>query len=495
MGTDCRSPFLYPKPYEGRSKNDKKKKEKASTYQPPKISLKHDMKKNWPVYLMFLPLAIYFIIFNYIPMAGILMAFERFSVTKELFGSTWVGMKNFADLFTGVAFTTALRNTVCMAILHLVFGFFPPIILAIIFSECKCRPFRRLAQISSYLPNFISAVVVCALAIEFLKDTGAVSVMLTYLGLPSQNWLANGQIPVFWLIYVLIGVWIGAGYGSIIYTTSIANVNHDLKEAAALDGANRWDRIRYIVIPTVMPLAMMMLTMSVGTIFMAGWDKVLLLYMPKTYNVADVLYTYTYRMAFGDTVNFGLSTASGLFQSIVGTILLIVSNALNKKATSFGLFQRWRIMEDENKGAKTNCPRRQKKEKQIARIEESGKLGMVENPGIGGKIADACIWLFLVLVIAVSVIPLWHVIMASLSDGRELLGHAGMAWLPVGKLNFGGYRILFQDKGIISGYVNTFIYVAGGTALGLLMNIMAGYVLSRDTKFKAVMILFFGVSQ
>ena len=266
-----------------------------------KVSFKKDFQKNWPLYLMFLPLFLYFVVFNYIPMGGILMAFEKYSVSKGIFGSEWVGMKNFVTLFTGDGFLIALRNTVCIAVLN-------------------------------------SAVVVCALVREFLKDTGAITGILSALGFERQNWLANVNIPVFWIIYVLIGVWVGTGYGSIVYTTSISNVNNDLKEAAALDGANRWDRIVHIVIPSVMPLAMMMLTLSVGTVFMVGWDKILLLYMPKTYQVSDVLYTYTYRTAFGQTVNFGLSTASGLFQSVVGTILLLISNALNKKVTSYSLF-------------------------------------------------------------------------------------------------------------------------------------------------------------
>lgn len=303
-----------------------------------KETFKADFRKNWPIYLMFLPLFVYYVLFNYIPMGGILMAFEKYSVSKGIFGSTWVGMKNFVDLFTGEGFSIALRNTVCMAVLNLVLGFLPPVILAIIFSECQNRVFRRISQICSYMPNFVSAVVVCALVTEFLKDTGAVTGLLTALGFERQNWLANPNIPVFWIINVLIGIWMGAGYGSIVYTTSISNVNNDLKEAAALDGANRWDRIIHIVVPSVLPLAMMMLTLSVGTVFMVGWDKILLLYMPKTYQVSDVLYTYTYRAAFGQTVNFGLSTASGLFQSVVGTILLVISNKLNKKATSYSLF-------------------------------------------------------------------------------------------------------------------------------------------------------------
>ncbi|MDE6167735.1 MAG: ABC transporter permease subunit, partial [Acetatifactor sp.] len=214
----------------------------------------------------------------------------------------------------------------------------PPIILALLCSECHLKPYRRFPQIVSYMPNFVSAVVVCALVTEFFGMSGAITKILTAIGFQEQNWLANTQIPVFWLIYAFIGIWMGAGFGSVIYTAIISSVSGDLKEAAALDGANRWQRIRYVVLPALLPLCMMNLTLSVGTMFLAGWDKVLLLYMPKTYDVSDVLYTYTYRMAFGNSVNFGLSTASGLFQSIIGTTLLIVSNKINKKLTSYGLF-------------------------------------------------------------------------------------------------------------------------------------------------------------
>lgn len=287
---------------------------------------------------MFLPLAVYFIIFNYIPMVGILVAFEDYSVTKGFFGSPWVGWENFKTLLLGDEFLIAFRNTSCMAVLNLLLGFLPPIILAVLFSECRIKPFRRISQIVSYMPNFVSAVVVCALVREFFGLSGGITKLLTALGLPEQNWLANTQIPVFWLIYAFIGIWMGMGFGSIVYTSTIANVGADLKEAAALDGANRWQRVWYIVLPQLLPLCMINLTLSVGTMFMAGWDKVLLLYMPKTYDVSDVLYTYTYRMAFGSSVNFGVSTASGLFQSVIGTTLLFISNKLNKKLTSYSLF-------------------------------------------------------------------------------------------------------------------------------------------------------------
>lgn len=314
------------------------KKEKAKAYSPPRVSVRKDFKKNKVIYMMFLPLAIYFIVFNYIPMAGILMAFQNFKVTKGLFGSEWVGLQNFVQLFTGSAFLNAFRNTAVMATLSLVLGFLPPIILALLFSECKSKKFKRISQIFSYMPNFVSTVVVCALATEFLGEKGGITRILSFFGLETQNWLANTNIPVFWLIYVFIGIWVSFGYGSIIYTTAISNVNNDLKEAAALDGANRFQRVIKITVPSILPLCMISLTMCVGTMFMVGFDRVLLLYMPKTYDVSDVLYTYTYRMAFGSSVNYGVSTASGLFQSVIGTVLLLVSNALNKKLTNYSLF-------------------------------------------------------------------------------------------------------------------------------------------------------------
>ena len=167
-------------------------------------------------------------------MSGILMAFEDYSVRKGWFGSTWVGMDNFIRLFSGSAFTTAFRNTA---------------ILAILFSECRWIPFKRLAQLISYIPNFISTVVVCNLVQQFVGSDGAITLLLNKLfGLPVQNWLANTNIPVFWIIYVIMNIWIGMGWGSIIQSTAIANINGELMEAAALDGANRWQRVKNIVI-------------------------------------------------------------------------------------------------------------------------------------------------------------------------------------------------------------------------------------------------------
>ena len=303
-----------------------------------KMSWKRDFKKNKVIYLIFLPIAAYFIIFNYIPMAGILMAFEKYKINKGLFGSEWVGWDNFAKLFGGKDFPIAFRNTACMALISLLLGFLPPIILALLFSECRWKRYKRVTQIMSYMPNFVSSVVVCALVTEFVSQKGAITAFLSLFGADKQNWLANDSIPVFWLIYAFMGIWVGFGYGSIIFTTAISNVSGDLKEAAALDGANRFQRIWHIVLPSIRQLCIIQLTLAVGTMFMVGFDRVLLLYMPKTYKVADCLYTYTYRMAFSQKNDYGISTASSLFQSVLGTALLLGSNAISRKVAEYSLF-------------------------------------------------------------------------------------------------------------------------------------------------------------
>lgn len=299
---------------------------------------KKDWHENRILYLLFVPVLAYFIIFNYVPMSGILMAFQDFKVTKGLFGSEWIGMENFAELIDDEAFLPALRNSFAMAGFNLTLGFIAPIILALLITSIKPNPGTRVMQTITYLPNFVSAVVVCSLASQFLDVNGGITKVLTAMGFEQQNWLANSDIPVFWLINTGIGIWQGAGWGSIIYIAAIYNINGDLHEAAAIDGANRWQRLLHITLPGIMPMIMMMLTLKIGLVFREGFDKILLLYMPLTYDTADCLHTYTYRMAFGGMPNYSLSTASGLFQSVIATVLLVISNTLNKKATGYALY-------------------------------------------------------------------------------------------------------------------------------------------------------------
>ena len=304
-----------------------------------KTPWKIDFRRNWPVYMISLPVLIYEIVLHYVPMFGIVMAFEDFSVAKGYFHSPWVGMQNFIDLFSSAEFPTALRNTVAIAILKCTIGFVPPIIFAFMLTSLRKKKFKRTIQTFSYLPNFVASVVVCALVIEFLSKDGPLTMLFTHLfGAENQNWLANNHIPVFWIIYIFMGIWQGLGWGSIMYVAAISTVNGDLYEAAAIDGATRWQRLTKITLPCIMPTIVMMFVLGVGTSFIGGFDNILLLYMPSTYNVADTIYTYTYRMAFTSGANYSLSAASGLFQSVVGTILLITSNTLSKKVTESSLF-------------------------------------------------------------------------------------------------------------------------------------------------------------
>lgn len=302
-------------------------------------TLKQDFKRNWLVYVLFLPALIYEIVLHYIPMFGIVMAFEDYKVNLGYFKSKWVGMANFAELFSGSEFPTALRNTIIIAILRMTVSFVMPIIFAFLVTSLRNKKYKRTIQFLSYLPNFVAAVVVAALVQEFVQKNGPITMLLHYVfGIENQNLLASDKIPVFWIIYIAMGIWQSLGWGSIMYVAAISTVSTDYYEAAAIDGATRLQRLFKITLPSIMPTIIMMFVLNVGLSFSTGFENILLLYMPSTYGVADTIYTYTYRMAFSVGSNYGLSAASGLFQSIVGTILLFGSNAISKKISDSSLF-------------------------------------------------------------------------------------------------------------------------------------------------------------
>ena len=273
-------------------------------------------------------------------MFGIVMAFEDYNVVDGYFHSPWVGMKHFIDLFSGEDFLQALRNTVVIGLMKCTIGFVAPIIFALILSLINSKKFKRIAQTMSYMPNFVAAVIVCSLFTQFLAKDGPLTLLLTRLfGAENQNWFANDKAPVFWIIYTLMGIWQGIGWGSIMYVAAISQVSGDLHEAAAIDGATRLQRLFKITLPNILPMIMMMFVIGIGTAFVAGYDNILLLYMPSTYNVSDTVFTYTYRQAFGGGAsNYSLSAASGLFQSVVSTVLLVGSNALSRKVGGSSLF-------------------------------------------------------------------------------------------------------------------------------------------------------------
>lgn len=302
------------------------------------VTWRHDFKRNKALYVVMIPALVYFITMNYIPMFGIVMAFQDFSVSKGFFGSKFIGLTNFIELFTGDTFLLALRNTACMAVLNLTVGFIMPIVFAFLITEIKTKKLKRTLQTFSYMPHFVAAVVVVQLVKEFIGNDGAITMLLSLIGLERQNWLANSNIPVFWIINTFTDIWQNIAFGSIMYVAAISAVSGDYHEAAVLDGAGRWTRLTKITLPCIVPTIVMLFTMKIGLVFVTGFDKVLLMYMPTTYVTSDVLSTYTYRKAFGSAANYGLSAASGLFQSVVATILLLIGNKLTKKATDHSVF-------------------------------------------------------------------------------------------------------------------------------------------------------------
>lgn len=290
---------------------------------------------NKGVYLIFIPIIVYFIIFNYLPMFGIVMAFEDFNAVRGFLGSKWVGFANFMQFFTGPNFLRILRNTMVISFMGLAFSFPLSIIFALLLNEIFYVPFKKMVQTISYMPYFVSAVVMCGLVIDFVSNNGIITNILVAFGLPRQNLLTNPKY--FWLIYTLSGVWQGLGYGSIVFIASITGVSQELHEAAAIDGANRLSRVWHVTLPAMIPTIVTMLILQIGLVLQVGSDKILLLYNPSVYETADVISTHVYRMGI-ERMQYSYSAAVGLFNSVVGTLMLLGSNALSRKLAGSSIF-------------------------------------------------------------------------------------------------------------------------------------------------------------
>ena len=299
-------------------------------------ALFRDIRTNKVIYLMLIVILAFFIIFNYAPMVGLLMAFERYSPKKGFFGSKWVGMDNFRVFFTGPYVGRLIKNTVAMGVLDLVINFPAPIIFALILNEVKQKGFKKTVQTASYMPYFISAVVVCGFVQTFCGTGGVISSIFGFFsGQKNLNMLNESKY--FWGIYVSMNLWQGLGYGSIIYLSALSSIDQELYDAAYVDGAGRWKQTLHVTIPGIMPMIIMMLIMRMGGVFSVGIDKIILLYNPATYEMADVINTYVYRMGMLQQ-DYGLSTAVGLFNSIIGTIMLVTTNQISKKIAGTSMF-------------------------------------------------------------------------------------------------------------------------------------------------------------
>lgn len=294
-----------------------------------------DMKRNHVFYIMLIPLIAYYLVFHYYPMYGAQIAFKNFTIGKGIVDSPWVGLKHFETFFKSMYFERLLVNTLLINFIDIICGFPLPIILAILLNEVRSSGYRRTIQTVTYLPHFISMVVLCSMLREFSTRTGLFNAVLALFGQEPILFLQEAEW--YRTIFVGSGIWQECGWNSIIYMAALSAIDMEQYEAARIDGANRFQQMLYITLPALLPTIVIMLIMRCGKIMNVGAEKTLLLYNPATYKTADVIASYVYRKGIIDG-NYSASTAVGLFNSVINFIMLLSVNKVSKQLTGSGLF-------------------------------------------------------------------------------------------------------------------------------------------------------------
>ena len=296
-------------------------------------TIARDLRRNKHVYLMLLPVLLYYLIFHYAPMYGAVIAFEDFNPVKGVFGSKWVGLQNFQDFFASVYFGRLIFNTVAISALDLIFGFPAPIILALLINELRWNPFKRLVQSVTYLPHFISLIVVVGMLFDFFARDGIANQLLAL-----NDPIAFMQDPDwFRQLFVGSGIWQQVGWGSIVYLAAIASIDPTLYEAAKVDGANRFRQMWHITLPGILATIVILLVLRIGTVMSVGYEKIILMYNPLTYETADVISTYVFRRGVLQA-DFSFSAAVGLFNSVINLALLYTANRVSRRLTQSSLW-------------------------------------------------------------------------------------------------------------------------------------------------------------
>lgn len=311
-----------------------KKKAKNDVFQ--QESLGRHLKKYWQLYVMMLIPVIYYVIFRYVPMVGNIIAFRRYRAGSSIFGDEWSGLKYFNQFIKDTNFWRAFRNTLALNIKYLVISFPITIIFAILLNEIKNVHYKKLVQTISYLPHFISMVIVAGMIRELVSTSGPINSLITSMGGEPIQFISLPQW--FTTIFVTSGIWQGLGWGTILYLAAMSGINPELYEAASLDGANRLKQIWHVTLPGILPTIMTLLILNIGSLCgSAAFEKVFLLYQPTTYETADIIATYVYRMGLGSG-NYSYATAVGLFQGLINIVLLTAANIFSKKTTGSGLY-------------------------------------------------------------------------------------------------------------------------------------------------------------
>lgn len=294
-----------------------------------------DFAMNRYVYLMLLPVLAYYLIFHYGPMYGAIIAFKEYVPAKGIFNSPWVGFEHFKSFFSSFYFVRILKNTVLLSFYSIVFEFPAPIILALLLNEIKSSAFKRTVQTVTYIPHFISVMVICGIIVDFTSRFGVINDIIAFLGGERSNLLMRPEM--FRTIYVTTDVWQGIGWGTIIYLAALAGVDVEQYEAATIDGAGRWRQMRHVTLPGIAPTIVVMLILRMGKIMNVGFEKIILLYNPTTYETADVISTFVYRKGLLE-FSYSYSAAVGLFNSVINFIFLIATNKISRKLNETSLW-------------------------------------------------------------------------------------------------------------------------------------------------------------
>lgn len=296
-------------------------------------SLMYRMKKYRVLLLMLIPGIVYYFVFHYLPMYGVILAFKDFKLRLGIMGSPWVGFAYFDKMLSSRKFWSVVENTLIISMAKLIFGFFPPIIFAIILNETPGRRFRSVVQTASYLPHFISWVIMAGIIIDLTSLNGPINALVALFGGQRTMWMA--QKETFRGLLVITDIWKGFGWASIIYFASLSAIDPQQYEAAAIDGAGRIRRIFYVTLPNLVPIITIQLILSMSGILNAGFDQIFNMTNPAVASVSDIIDTYVYQIGVQDR-SYSLSTAIGLFKSIIALVLMLVTNfaakAINKES-------------------------------------------------------------------------------------------------------------------------------------------------------------------
>lgn len=294
-----------------------------------------DLRHNKILYLMILPIVAYYLIFHYGPMYGLQIAFKKYTPGAGIWGSPWVGFKHFTSFFNSYYFWRLLRNTFLINFYELIFSFPIPIIFALLLNELRQERFKKTVQTVSYLPHFISLVVICGIVTDFVASDGLINDAIAFFGGERTPLLQKPGL--FRTIYISSGVWQGMGFRSIIYIAALSSIDQEIYEAATIDGANRFQRVWHITIPGIAPTIVILLILNIGSMLSVGFEKILLLYNPAIYETADVISTFVFRKGL-ENYEFSYSAAVGLFNSIVNFTLLFIANNVSRRVTQYSLW-------------------------------------------------------------------------------------------------------------------------------------------------------------